>query len=53
MSTVDWKISESLKTSIEAYHNNSSVNVEDLISRVKYENDTVSPSWPYINMRKR
>ncbi|TNV86134.1 hypothetical protein FGO68_gene855 [Halteria grandinella] len=53
MNTVDWKMAESLKTSIEAHHNDSSIKVEDLISRVKYENDTISPSWPYINMRKR
>jgi hypothetical protein len=52
MSTVDWRLSESLKQNINSFQQEGrNIKVEDLISRVKLENGGVS-QWPN-NPRRR
>ena len=57
MDTGDWRLAQCLKNSIETIQqNNQSVNVEDLISKVKFENSRQTPSpqqSQFVNMRKR
>ena len=55
MKTADWRLAECLKNSIETYHDNQSVNVEQLISQVKLGESqrTPSPQMPFVNVRKR
>ena len=44
MNTGDWRLSECLKHSIDAFsHNTISVKVEDLITKVKMESSSVAP----------
>lgn len=57
MSTVDYRMSECLRTNIDAFQNNDSVKVEDLISRVKLENSQslhTNEDFPiFMNNKKR
>ena len=52
MSSDDLRLSESLRSNIDASLNTGSVNVEDLIQRVKLDSST--PNYPFVvSNRKR